>query len=590
MSIRQGNNIIAGRIESAGGLEICDIGMSLYVDESKGLRRRLNGSILAINKNTQAFYERLKEIATLYPQILTDEDGWQSTVLLSQYKQCGRFVINEDEQTIRLPKVVNVKGLQDLGMIGSYVTQTTDVTASGSTGEAGISGTTGGTGTSGTVSTCGDMGGWTSGVGNHNHAYAFGSLVAWNATTDAGAHSHSIGTNNHNHTFSTSAHTHTFNAGNHSHTMSANVQLSDDEAILYPYFIQIATGQETVVDIVNEIELNNPYSLFDCKFADHLLNNASWLRADTFDWYSGDVYVDAYNLLVEEYNASTDSISSFDGMIYRRTPNQYRIVPASEEQKVLDRYNSDNIHHWLYILDTENKRFKLPRTKWGFKGLRDSVGNGISESLPNITGTFGLVGISSSRGWNRNTTGAFSKSEVTSTSALGSATVGSQSMVDYFILNASRSSSTYQDGAPVQERATQMYLYFYVGEAVQNANLIDIGRITENYATRDFAQSASFPSNRFIDLTLGASGSTYTAPANGWFSVGGNDLETGNDFKYVMRIESTRFGVSSTNPSGTTGWLAGVLPVKKGDTVNIYYSGLTSTGVFFKFVYAEGSN
>ena len=27
-----------------------------------------------------------------------------------------------------------------------------------------------------------------------------------------------------------------------------------------------------------------------------------------------------------------------------------------------------------------------------------------------------------------------------------------------------------------------------------------------------------FPSSKYIDLTLGASGSTYTAPANGWFS------------------------------------------------------------------------
>lgn len=590
MSIRQGNNIIAGRIESAGGLEICDIGMSLYVDESKGLRRRLNGSILAINKNTQAFYERLKEIATLYPQILTDEDGWQSTVLLSQYKQCGRFVINEEEKTIRLPKVVNVKGLQDLGMLGSYVTQTTDVTASGSTSEAGISGTTGGTGTSGTVSTCGDMGGWTSGVGNHNHAYAFGSLVAWNATTDAGAHSHSIGTNNHNHTFSTSAHTHTFNAGNHSHTMSANVQLSDDEAILYPYFIQIATGQETVVDIVNEIELNNPYSLFDCKFADHLLNNASWLRADTFDWYSGDVYVDAYNKLVEEYNNGTEETYALDDIIFRRTQSGFKICDANQEQKVLDRYNN-NWTHWFYIIDTENKRFKLPRTKWGFKGLRGQVGDLVDESLPNIKGEAYSTQSNTSDAYFTVHTGPFTSSFTQHTTHWYNAPNSSNTDKNFGLgFDASRVSSAYQDGAPVQERGTQMYLYFYVGEAVQNANLIDIGRITENYATRDFAQSASFPSNRFIDLTLGASGSTYTAPANGWFSVGGNDLETGNDFKYVMRIESTRFGVSSTNPSGTTGWLAGVLPVKKGDTVNIYYNGLTSTGVFFKFVYAEGSN
>ena len=42
----------------------------------------------------------------------------------------------------------------------------------------------------------------------------------------------------------------------------------------------------------------NGFNLFDCKWADHILNNISWLRADTFSWQSGDVYVAAYEHLV----------------------------------------------------------------------------------------------------------------------------------------------------------------------------------------------------------------------------------------------------------------------------------------------------
>ena len=41
-----------------GGLEICDIGMALYVDETKGKRRYLNGQIVDRNANTEAFYTR----------------------------------------------------------------------------------------------------------------------------------------------------------------------------------------------------------------------------------------------------------------------------------------------------------------------------------------------------------------------------------------------------------------------------------------------------------------------------------------------------------------------------------------------------
>ena len=46
------------------GLEICDIGIALYVDETKGLRRYLNGQIVDINTNTQAFLNILLQIQT----------------------------------------------------------------------------------------------------------------------------------------------------------------------------------------------------------------------------------------------------------------------------------------------------------------------------------------------------------------------------------------------------------------------------------------------------------------------------------------------------------------------------------------------
>ena len=52
---------------SGSGLEICDIGMTLYIDESKGLRRWLNGQVVAMNANTQAFLNRLKHAGIFKP-------------------------------------------------------------------------------------------------------------------------------------------------------------------------------------------------------------------------------------------------------------------------------------------------------------------------------------------------------------------------------------------------------------------------------------------------------------------------------------------------------------------------------------------
>jgi len=208
----------------------------------------------------------------------------------------------------------------------------------------------------------------------------------------------------------------------------------------------------------------NAHSLFDCKWADHKLNEISWLEASTFSWQSGDVYTSAYNHLVADLQgttAETETIGSYTVTFYRATDG-HKICLADQEQTVLNIYNTYGIA-WYYILDTTNTRFKLPRTKYGFEGLRTNVGDVISESLPNIKGNFGVrAGVdtyifSGALGYRR---GNNNTSVVTN----------SNSTQDVQItFDASRSSSTYQDNAPVQERATQMYLYFYVGDYTQSA-------------------------------------------------------------------------------------------------------------------------
>ena len=92
---------------------------------------------------------------------------------------------------------------------------------------------------------------------------------------------------------------------------------------------------------------------------------------------------------------------------------------------------------------------------------------------------------------------------------------------------------------------------------------------------------ASMPSNKYINLTLGASGTTYTAPANGWFCV-----NTGNVAGSVT-IYNANLGMGTMSPA-ISGWGGGVafLPVKKGDIVTIWYS---NGAEIFRFVYAVGS-
>lgn len=208
-------------------------------------------------------------------------------------------------------------------------------------------------------------------------------------------------------------------------------------------------------------------NLFDFKWADHILDDIQWLRADTFTWHDGRVYEAAYQHLLAEWNEvgdvpSTEIIAGTQ-IYYRLAPDGHKICSASQEDEAVAIYEATGIA-WYYILDTTNQRFKLPRTKFGFVGLRDNdVGKYIPESLPNITGTAGGYIPRGYAGY----TGVFT-SDV---SSAGASHVFDPDSGDYnrMKFDASRSSSVYQNNAPVQERSTQMYLYFFVGNFAQSA-------------------------------------------------------------------------------------------------------------------------
>lgn len=95
-----------------------------------------------------------------------------------------------------------------------------------------------------------------------------------------------------------------------------------------------------------------------------------------------------------------------------------------------------------------------------------------------------------------------------------------------------------------------------------------------------------FPSNRYIDLELGASGTNYTAPANGWFYIRKGSTAT---LQYVYMLnENTTISTNVQTPANGS-FLDTTIAVKKGDTVNVQYT-LGGTTQFFRFIYAEGEN
>lgn len=88
------------------------------------------------------------------------------------------------------------------------------------------------------------------------------------------------------------------------------------------------------------------------------------------------------------------------------------------------------------------------------------------------------------------------------------------------------------------------------------------------------------PSSRYIDLTLNASGSTYTAPANGWVDLRGSSSATNPSLFITSNILCSVY--SSFSGVG----LNAFLPVIKGAEFKVVYNSISITT--FRFVYSEG--
>ena len=390
------------------GLELCDIGIALYVDETKGLRRYLNGQIVDINTNTQAFLNRLKDITTLHPSLLCTEEEWQTAKTMSAFGQVGKFVFNysgENIVSVRLPRVVNVQGLFDLQNLGMTVGEslpniTGKLNASAGPFHSDLSHTDG----------------------------AFRGTENLNNSPSA--------------TSAYQIYGYDFDASRSSSTYQDNAPVQQ-EAIQYPYFIQIATGSETENNIINDIELNNPFSLFDSKYSDHELNNLSWLKSEG-QWNAKAAYTDAYDKILENVNKC---VKGFLG----QTMYMWGSASGGYMTTSLTPVVGSAVYEY---------------TQKMFVGYV----TGVDLTIPAISFRDDVAGISYTN------IGRYSPSDEGSSAYI----------TDYdFVLNTTDETfrlplknHTADDGNSV------LTLYYYVGETVQNAKLIDAGRIGEQLANK----------------------------------------------------------------------------------------------------------
>ena len=543
---------------SGSGLPLLSIRIAFYVDESLGLDYYLNGQLLTINSNLQGAVNELKKLKAIRPSLFCTEEEWQAEKEASDHGQVGKFVLNETAGTLRLPAVINIQGVFDLQNAGLLV-------------EAGLPNITGGT-----------INGWV--VGSDRPIGAINAYVV--DTGIAGASQ----TNTHQAGFSIDA--------SRSNPIYGNNTTVQEEAIQYPWVIRLATGQETEVNIRNDIESIVPYTLFDSKYSEAKQYNASWVLGGST--LSKSVYPTAYEAALVEYNSEVADGTTVElpsgGSYTKRGVSGGITVKLSTDETVTE-------YDWK--LDTVAEILTVPTLNGSEDLLSDRYddlelkASGSTYTAP-ANGGFWIQKLSSSTGQYLTPVIKDSNGNIKYTLTSQPTAAGYDAEILAPVSKGDVISIGYSVGGATKSfrfiyAKSNGSLYFFVASVAQNAPLANLGRIEETKVDKN--SSWGFPSNRYIDLELGASGSTYTAPANGWYYL---QKKTGADNQYSVifalkdgettgeTIEAIEYGAIEWTPLGNNG-NAIMLKVPKGKKVVINYS-LTGAIELFRFIYAEGSN
>lgn len=494
----------------SSGLEVCDIGKALYIDETKGLRRRLNGQIVDANANTQGFIDKLLKIKETNPDYFTDEDTWQSEKTMNVDGCVYKFVLNysgDNVVSVRLPKYpdyVEVNAGGTLPVVGNGMT----LGLSDGINNAGLGQTT----TSGTTK-----------LYPFNNAY--GSILP--KTADGSS------------PFATHAH-----IGITTDPTKSGIEttLKQTKLKLY-YFIQIATGVETEVNIKDTLKLNNPFTFGMNMYFKGEMDNVSWLKSNGQQNAKAD-YPNFYNWALINANAGKDG---------------FKLSTASD------------ITDYDFVVNTTDETFRLP-LKNGQEGVfaNGVKGNGITLGLTDGTTNYGVgIDFTDRTGYFLKTTSQYGQPVATTANN----STGVAKILAGLTTDSSKSGMVVDTTVP-----TGYNLYYYVGVTVQNEGLINAGRFAEKLvncldkaSASDKALSVMWSAPDFSTKTAKNNNTDYTAEYTGWLEIKTDDYNT---ITYLTINGDRRNinGVSDNHLNNTYTWM--LLP--KGTTYKIEFGRIFS--------------
>lgn len=161
------------------------------------------------------------------------------------------------------------------------------------------------------------------------------------------------------------------------------------------------------------------------------------------------------------------------------------------------------------------------------------------------------------------------------------------------------------ENAEANENNMPVYRYYRVGNTFNNETEIDVANVLNDLQLKADATlsnvtnegklimaHASMPGNKSDELTLLPTLGTYTAPADGYYSIG--VIVTSAQSFITLEINPVDNDNSAqklrayAHGAGNGDWISVFVPVSKGDTARVQYRDVSST-FLCKFVYTQGA-
>lgn len=247
-----------------------------------------------------------------------------------------------------------------------------------------------------------------------------------------------------------------------------------------------------------------------------------------------------------------------------------------------------------FVYNSTNNTVRLPKiTGFVEGGEETTLGNLTEAGLPNITGR---IDLQNQYFGSPVINGAFSV--ISSSESNNSGDGGSRSRLKKVDFEASRSSSIYGNSNTVQPQSIKVLYYIVVATTAKTEIEVDIDEIATdlngkadvdltntNNQAKILMSGMSMPSNTYVDLTLGASESTYTAPANGYVYLA-KASTAANQWFNIYDNQNEISVAYNAHASGQV--MKGYLPILKNHSFTVAYN-LAGATENFRFIYAKGS-